>query len=90
MKKQFMSYNFMINCFEDFREDNNLPQATPLPLTLDVNWTYMRCIENAPDLFWTSYVRSIYVRYPEGVTIKIIEILIRIETFCCRVKQKKW
>ena len=29
--------------------------------TQDVNWTYIRRSEDVQDVFWTSYVRSIYV-----------------------------
>ena len=32
------------------------------PWTQDVNWTYIRCSEDVQDVFWTSYVRSIYVQ----------------------------
>ena len=31
------------------------------PQTQDVNWTYIRRSEDVLDVFWTSYVRSIYV-----------------------------
>ena len=31
------------------------------PLTQDVNWTYIRRSEDVLHVFWTSYVRSIYV-----------------------------
>ena len=36
------------------------------PQTQDVNWTYIRRSENVQDVFWTSYVRSIYVLYLQG------------------------
>ena len=32
-----------------------------VPSRQDVNWTYIRRSEDVLDLFWTSYVRSIYV-----------------------------
>ena len=31
------------------------------PQAQDVNWTYIRRSEDVLDVFWTSYVRSIYV-----------------------------
>ena len=31
------------------------------PSTQDVNWTYIRRSEDVLDVFWTSYVRSVYV-----------------------------
>ena len=33
-----------------------------LPRRHDVNWTYIRRSEEVLHVFWTSYVRSIYVR----------------------------
>ena len=36
------------------------------PWAQDVNWTYIRRSEDAMDIFWTSYVRSIYVLCPGG------------------------
>ena len=32
-----------------------------IPLTQDANWMYIRRSEDALDVFWTSYVRSIYL-----------------------------
>ena len=29
------------------------------PQTQDVNWTYLRRLEDVLDVFWTTYVRSI-------------------------------
>ena len=34
--------------------------------TQDVNWTLMKRSEDVLYVFWTSYVRSIYVLYPGG------------------------
>ena len=34
--------------------------------TQDVNWTYIRRSEDVQDIFWTPYVRSIYVLCPGG------------------------
>ena len=31
------------------------------PIDKDVNWTYISRSEDVLDVFWTSYVRSIYV-----------------------------
>ena len=36
------------------------------PWTEDINWRYKRGLEDVQDIFWTSYVHSIYVLYPEG------------------------
>ena len=36
------------------------------PWTQGVNWTYIRRSEDAQDVFWTSYVRSIYALCPGG------------------------
>ena len=36
-------------------------QIIETPQTQDVNWTYIRRSEDVLDVFWTSYVRSIYV-----------------------------
>ena len=35
---------------------------TITPQTQDVSWTYIRRSEDVPDVFWTSYIRSIYVQ----------------------------
>ena len=40
----------------------------------DVNWAYIKSLENVQDVLWTSYVRSLYVLYPEGFLRKV-EIL---------------
>ena len=37
-----------------------------IPWTQNVNWTYLRRSEDVQDVFWTSYVRSIYVLCLEG------------------------
>ena len=37
------------------------------PLTQDVNWTYIRRSEDVLDIFWTSYVHSIYVLCLRGL-----------------------
>ena len=39
------------------------------PWTHDVNWTYIRRSEDVQDVFWTFYVRSIYVLCPGGICI---------------------
>ena len=36
------------------------------PQTQDLNWTYIRHSEDVQDVFWTSYVRSIYVLFLGG------------------------
>ena len=46
----------------------------PAPLSLDtgrklnVNWTYVRRSKHVLHVFWTSYVRSVYVLYPKEAT----------------------
>ena len=37
-----------------------------LPWTRDVKWTYIKQLEDAQDIFLTSYVRSVYVLCPGG------------------------
>ena len=39
-------------------------QRANYPLDTDVNWTYIRRWEDAGDVFWRSYARSIYVLCP--------------------------
>ena len=51
---------------------------TPLS-TQDVNWTYIRRSEGVQDVFWTSYVRSIYVFCLLGPTFCSLSIYFR---FC--------
>ena len=41
-------------------------EALETPWTQYVNWTYIRRSEDVLDVFWTSYIRSIYVLCPEG------------------------
>ena len=36
------------------------------PWTQDVNWTYIRRSADVQDVFWKSYVRSIYILCPGG------------------------
>ena len=38
------------------------------PWTQDVNWTQIRHLEDILDVFWTSYVRSVYALCPGGST----------------------
>ena len=35
--------------------------------TQDVNWTYIRRSQDVHDVFWTSYVHSIYALCPVGI-----------------------
>ena len=37
-----------------------------MPWTRDVKWTYIKQLEDAQDIFLTSYVRSVYVLCPGG------------------------
>ena len=37
------------------------------PWTQDVNWTYIRRSEDTLDVFWTSYIRLIYILCPGGL-----------------------
>ena len=55
----------------------NTPRVYPLqapPWTQGVNWTYMRRSEDAQGVFWTSYVRSIYVLCPVGYLFQFMSI----------------
>ena len=45
----------------------------PSPQTQDVNWTYIRRWEDVLDVFWTSYVRSIYVLCLPGLCLKVLD-----------------
>ena len=36
------------------------------PQTQDINWTYVKCSEDVMGVFWTSYVPSVQVLYPQG------------------------
>ena len=51
-----------------FTDSVTLFQTTPW--TQDVNWTYIRRSEDVQDVFWTSYVRSIYVLCPGDPVFK--------------------
>ena len=42
------------------------------PWAQDVNWTYVRLSEDVLDIFWTSYIHSIYVLCPGGMIVIII------------------
>ena len=41
-------------------------QKSLYPKGTNINWTYITYSEDSPDVFWKSYVRSIYVMYSEG------------------------
>ena len=45
------------------------------PWTQDVNWTDIRRWEDVEDVFWTSYVRSIYVLCLEGEKEKCFDAM---------------
>ena len=44
----------------------NIINRAERPGTLDVNWMYTRRSEDALNVFWTSYVRSIYALWLGG------------------------
>ena len=46
------------------QETHSEPSQTSTPWTQDANWTYVRRSEDVLDVFWKSYVRSIYVLCP--------------------------
>ena len=50
--------------FENWTETCTIKWLTPW--TQDLNWTYIRRLEDTQGVLWTSYVRSIYVLYPGG------------------------
>ena len=53
--------------FLDIQEiKNNDEIYTVSSGTQDVDWTYMGRSEDVQDVFWTSYIRSIYVLFPGG------------------------
>ena len=41
------------------------------PWTQGVNWTYIRPSEDVQDVFWSSYIRSIYVLCPGGMVLEM-------------------
>ena len=53
MKKGVFSHIKKVIC--------NIKTYIKNPWTQDVNWTYIRCSEDAQNVFWTSIVLSIYV-----------------------------
>ena len=50
---------FDLSDFECYAQ--NQSNSCTIPVDTDVNWTYIRHSEDVLDVFWTSYVRSIYV-----------------------------
>ena len=49
---------------EIFSLSAQIPVVLGSPWTQDVNWKYTRRSEDVQDIFWTSYVRWIYVLWP--------------------------
>ena len=47
-----------------------VPINQPLTVPQDINWTYIRRSEIVLDVFWTSYVRSIYILCPGGTFLR--------------------
>ena len=45
------------------------------PQAQDVNWTYIRRWEDVQDVFWTLYVRSVYVLFLQGWEIWSVQNL---------------
>ena len=64
------NFNWMYNLCKDIIKKKQVTwgrKQTSLldtPWTQDVNWTYVRHSEDVLHVFWTSYVRSIYVLCP--------------------------
>ena len=59
---------------EIFKDNQNIAKVESnillvTPQTQDANWTYIRRSEDVQDVFWTSYVRSIYVLCLRGRSI---------------------
>ena len=50
----------------------NIKNEFSTPCTQDVNWTSIRHSEDVRDVFWTSYVRSIYVLSPWEYVMTLI------------------
>ena len=81
--KKYKTWNLSlalpINVPHDFQESSNFtsilfPLKAPSPWTQDINWTYIRRLQDILDLFWTSYVRSIYDLCPEVENIMFCDI----------------
>ena len=53
------------------------PPRVLIPWTKDVNWMHIRRSEDALDIFWMSYVRSIYVLCPGGTPCPLQQILMK-------------
>ena len=82
-EKKYKTWNLSlalpINVPHDFQESSNFtsilfPLKAPSPWTQDINWTYIRRLQDILDLFWTSYVRSIYDLCPEVENIMFCDI----------------
>ena len=57
------------------------------PWTQGVNWTYIRRSEDVQDIFWTPYVRSIYVLCPGGFQSLF---LIKLQAPATLLKKRLW
>ena len=77
-----MVYAMLIQLLNHSQIDKKSPKNNLTPQTQDVNWTYIRRSEDIQNVFWTSYVHSIYVlcgkfyfqvgKLPAGSSIKVI------------------
>ena len=62
--KYILYFTFMTNLIIWMNRLGPTLKTCPTPWTQDLNWTYISRSENVLDVFWTSYVSSIYVLYP--------------------------
>ena len=73
-KLLLQNWNFFLVFYDTFSSKYfilNIRGSSMIPLTQDVNWTYIRHSEDVQDIFWTSYVRSIDVQYLLGIVTKL-------------------
>ena len=42
---------------------------------------YIKCSKNVLDVFWTFYVRSIYVKCPDGLSLKVEYLNVKKKNF---------
>ena len=63
------------------------PLRTMTPQAQGVNWTYIWRSEDVLDVFWTFYVRSIYVLCLLGMLLSSDNYIIDTKIFLCKCKR---
>ena len=65
------------------------PPRVLISWTKNINWMHIRRSEDALDIFWMSYVRSIYVLCPGGTPCPLQQILMKTfeDVFCLPLKK---